>query len=77
MKNYIFHISGTHCNSCKMLVEDVLSEEEDFQNAQVNIKDQTLVLESEILDTNELLCSINQSLKSYGYGVSAIEHPEK
>lgn len=73
MKNYMFHISGTHCNACKMLIEDVLSEEKDIQNAQVNLESQTLALDSENTDANGLLSSLNQSLKPFGYEVSAME----
>jgi hypothetical protein len=60
-----------------MLIEDILSEQKNVQNAQMNLEDQTLVLESETADTTELLTSLNETLKSYGYEVSPMENLTK
>ena len=38
MKTHIFHVSGTHCASCKILIEDVLSEENFVKNVRVDLK---------------------------------------
>ena len=72
MKNYTFNISGTHCNSCKMLAEDILSEQESIQNPQVNLEKKTLSFESNIANQDELLALLNTELTSFGYTLSPI-----
>lgn len=64
MKTYTFHISGTHCASCKILIEDVLD------SATVDLKKEIIKIQSHDLDENILLEKINNKLKSYNYEVS-------
>lgn len=64
MKTYTYHISGTHCASCKILIEDILPE------ANVDIKNQTLTLNSEELNENILIEGINNKLESHDYNIS-------
>ena len=38
MKAYTLHVSGTHCASCKILIEDVLNDQDYISSAQVDLK---------------------------------------
>ena len=37
LKMYTLHVTGTHCASCKILIEDVLGEQEFIKKAQVDL----------------------------------------
>jgi len=47
MKKYKFHVSGTHCASCKILIEDVLSEQDFVKNPHVDLKKEIVEIETE------------------------------
>ncbi len=53
MNKYTFHVSGTHCASCKILIEDILTEENFIKSANVNLKNQTVEVEIKNEDGNE------------------------
>ncbi len=38
MRQFIFHVNGTHCASCKILIEDILSQQDDIVEAKVDLK---------------------------------------
>ncbi len=61
MKKYTFHVSGTHCASCKILIEDVLSDQDFIQNAKVDLKKETVEIET---DSNQSAEEIAQTLTS-------------
>ncbi|MFA6256767.1 MAG: sulfite exporter TauE/SafE family protein [Candidatus Paceibacterota bacterium] len=71
MKKYTLHVSGTHCASCKILIEDVLGEQDFIGKVDVNLKKQTVDVETEseksIEDIAELLTS---KIKPNGYTLS-------
>ena len=46
MKTYTLHISGVHCASCKILIEDILNEQSFINNALVNLKNETVEITS-------------------------------
>jgi sulfite exporter TauE/SafE/copper chaperone CopZ len=74
MKKYILHVSGTHCASCKILIEDILGEQEVVRTAEVNLKNQTVLVESYRDITKEELANIlTDKIKVHGYTLS----PEK
>lgn len=64
MKTYTYHISGTHCASCKMVIEDILP------GAYVDLKKETITLSSDELDENVLLEKINTALNAHHYVVT-------
>ncbi len=71
MKTYTFHVSGTHCASCKILIEDILSEQDYIKNAQVNLKSQTLQVETSSERSQEELAGIlTEKIRPNGYTVS-------
>ena len=70
-KTYTFHVAGTHCASCKILIEDVLGEQELVKKVKVNLKKETLEVETDSEKSPEEIASILTSkIKSNGYAVS-------
>lgn len=71
MNKYTFHVSGTHCASCKILIEDVLGEEEIVKNVKVDLKNATVDIETDSSKSKEELVEILGSLiKTNGYILS-------
>jgi len=71
MNKYTFHVSGTHCASCKILIEDVLGEEEIVKNVKVDLKNTTVDIETDSSKSKEELVEILGSLiKTNGYILS-------
>ncbi len=71
MKTYIFHVSGTHCASCKILIEDVLGEQDIIKNVQVNLKKEIVSIETESNQSPEEIASmLTSKIKPNGYTLS-------
>jgi len=71
MSLYTFHVSGTHCASCKILIEDVLGEQEGIKNVQVNLSKETVEIETESEKSLEELAELLTSkVKANGYTFS-------
>lgn len=71
MNKYTFHVSGTHCASCKILIEDVLGEEEIVKNVKVDLKNATVDIETDSPKSKEELVEMLGSLiKTNGYILS-------
>ena len=71
MKTYIFHVSGTHCASCKILIEDILNDQDFIKNSRVNLKRETVDIQTEKEDSPEILAQIlTDKIKSHGYALS-------
>lgn len=71
MNTYTFHVSGTHCPSCKIFIEDTLSEETGIKQAYVDLKNETVSIET-ILDENpdSLAKILTEKIKHNGYMLS-------
>jgi cation transport ATPase len=69
MKSYILPLTGTHCASCKLLIEDILAEDATIQNAGVNLRKGTLSVDSEIEDEKTLINQLNAELQPHGYSI--------
>ncbi len=75
MNKYTFHVSGTHCASCKILIEDILGEEGIVNNVKVNLKNQTVAIEINS-DTGsdktqqEIMELLNPKISSHKYTLS-------
>jgi len=77
MKNITLHVSGTHCASCKILIEDILNEQVGIKNTQVNLKQKTVSFDTELTFGNEKLTEmLNQKVQHNGYTFS-VEKKEK
>src|SRR3989338_3380220 len=71
MKTHTFHVTGTHCASCKILIEDVLNEHDFVNNAEVNLKTETVLIET---NTNqgaeEIVTVLTEKIEPHGYMLS-------
>ncbi len=71
MKKYTFHVSGTHCASCKILIEDILNEQEIVKNVHVNLEKETVEIKTENEQSmGELAHVLTDKIKSHGYILS-------
>lgn len=71
MNTHTFHVSGTHCASCKILIEDVLGEQDFVKNAQVNLKKETVSFETYSNQSpEELALTLTDKIKLHGYSLS-------
>ncbi len=66
MRNYTFHISDTHCDSCKISIEDILNKQDFIKSSNVNLKSETLSVETEDdYRDYELINKLTEILKSH------------
>jgi sulfite exporter TauE/SafE/copper chaperone CopZ len=71
MKTYTFHVTGTHCASCKIFIEDALNEQSFIRNASVDLKRETVQIETDSDQDLETLTQIlTEKIKSNGYKLS-------
>ncbi len=74
MKTYTFHVSGTHCASCKIFIEDTLNEQSFIKNARVNLKQEIVEIETDSDQSPKALTQIlTEKIKSHGYKLSIEE----
>lgn len=77
MKEYTFHVSGTHCASCKILIEDILGDEPGISNVQVDLKKQTISLETIETDQDTLAETLTKKLHGHKYIISVEKNNEE
>lgn len=71
MKTITLHVSGTHCNSCKILIEDILNEQIGIERANVNLKQETVSFETNLDDSRHKLAEVlTEKVKHNGYSFS-------
>lgn len=71
MKKYILHVSGTHCASCKILIEDVLGEQDFIKSSKVDLKMETVEIETDSTqNAEELATFLTSKIKGNGYTLS-------
>lgn len=71
MKTHTFHVSGTHCPSCKIYIEDVLGEENFVESAKVDLKKETVEISVEDdRESSELAQVLTEKIKFNGYVLS-------
>lgn len=71
MSTYTFHVSGTHCPSCKILIEDILGEQENVRSVQVDLKKEIVEVEmSSEQNPNELAAFLTSTIQANGYHLS-------
>lgn len=71
MKTYTFHVSGTHCTSCKILIEDILNEQPLVKHLVVNLKKETVTFETESGETPFAIAQVlTEKIKPNGYTLS-------
>ena len=68
MKTFIFHVSGTHCASCQIFIEDTLNEQDLVKSVQVNLKQETVTIQTEgDQDATLLAQMLTEKIKARGY----------
>ncbi len=73
MKTYTFHVSGTHCASCKILIEDILNEQDFIKKSKVDLKKETVEIETDgEKDPEEIINVLNEKIKLNGYMLSVV-----
>lgn len=71
MPKYVFHVSGTHCPSCKILIEDILSQEQGVLGVQVDLKKRTVTLETSFEEEEStLVVRLSEKIQANGYRLS-------
>ncbi|MEK7228251.1 MAG: sulfite exporter TauE/SafE family protein [Patescibacteria group bacterium] len=71
MNKYTFHVTGTHCPSCKILIEDILGEQDLVSSVRVNLKKEIVEVETNSEKSPEELASIlTEKIKPNGYTLS-------
>ncbi|MCX6757219.1 MAG: sulfite exporter TauE/SafE family protein [Candidatus Nomurabacteria bacterium] len=68
MKKYTFYVSGTHCASCKILIEDTLNEQDFIIQSHVDLKNEIVELETNTeLESKEMAEKLTELVKPFGY----------
>src|SRR3989344_4289390 len=71
MKTHTFHVSGTHCPSCKIFIEDTLNEQTGIQQTQVDLKHETVSIETTLDESQHKLAEIlTGKIQHNGYSLS-------
>ncbi|MEI7511421.1 MAG: sulfite exporter TauE/SafE family protein [Candidatus Peregrinibacteria bacterium] len=71
MKSCTLHISGMHCASCKILLEDILAEQPGVNKTTVNEKTETVLLETDGQKSpQELAQMLTNAVQQHGYALS-------
>ncbi len=71
MKTYTFHVSGTHCASCKIFIEDTLNEQIGIERASVDLKGETISVDTTLDESQHKLAEIlTEKIQHNGYSLS-------
>lgn len=71
MKKYTFHVTGTHCASCKILIEDILKEQDFVKSVRVDLKKEIIEIETDSgKSAEEIATFLTSKIKSNGYVLS-------
>ncbi|PIR68457.1 hypothetical protein COU49_01165 [Candidatus Nomurabacteria bacterium CG10_big_fil_rev_8_21_14_0_10_35_16] len=71
MNTYTFHVSGTHCPSCKIFIEDTLNEQIGIQQSHVDLKNKTVSIKTSLNESQYKLAEIlTEKIKNNGYTLS-------
>lgn len=70
-KTLIFHVSGTHCPSCKIFIEDTLNEQIGIQKSHVDLKHETVSIETTLDESQHILAKVlTEKIRHNGYTLS-------
>jgi uncharacterized protein len=71
MKTYTFHVTGTHCPSCKIFIEDILNEQIGITQTTVDLKRQTVSIVTTLEDDQDALATmLTEKIQHNGYTLS-------
>lgn len=78
MKTYTFHVSGTHCASCKIFIEDTLKEQIGIERANVDLKRETVSIDTTLNESQHKLAEIlTEKIQRNGYSLSVEKKDEE
>lgn len=69
MKTHTFHVSGIHCKACKILIEDVITEDIGLQST-VQMHEETVTIIEDGRDEAEIFSIVSEKLIPHGYMIS-------
>lgn len=70
-QKYILHVSGTHCPSCKIFIEDTLNEQVGIEGTHVDLKNETVSFETTLTEDRQMLAEIlTEKIHHNGYSLS-------
>lgn len=74
IKSVTLHVTGTHCASCKIFIEDTLGEQAGIHNAVVDLKRELVSFRTELTDDREVLARmLTEKVKgSYSFSVEKV-----
>ena len=68
---YTFHVLGTHCPSCKIFIEDTLNEQIGIEQTRVDLKNETVSLETTLDESQHKLAEmLTEKISHNGYSLS-------
>lgn len=71
MKTLTFHVSGTHCPSCKIFIEDTLNEQIGISRTNVDLKREVVSIDTTLDESQHKLAEIlTEKIKHNGYTLS-------
>lgn len=71
MNTYKFYVSGTHCASCKIFIEETIKEQDFIQDVNMDLKNEILYIETKNnQNPKELAKILTEKIRSNGYTVS-------
>jgi len=71
MKTYTFHVSGTHCPSCKILIEDTLNEQVGIERTTVDLNQEKVTIDTTLNEGQQKLAEmLTEKVKRNGYSLS-------
>lgn len=78
INTHTFHVSGTHCASCKIFIEDILNEQVGIKNAIVDLRGETVSVETTLNKNHrELAEMLTEKIKRNGYSLSVKKKAEQ
>lgn len=78
MKTYTFHVSGTHCASCKIFIEDTLNEQIGIDRASVDLRRETVSIDTTLDESQHKLAEIlTEKIRYNGYSLSVEKKAEE
>lgn len=79
MKQYTFYISGTHCESCKLFVEDTLAKNASVAHVSIDLRKETVTIETQEEKDEEIFAQeLTKLLSSRSYIITIHKvHKEK
>ena len=68
---HTLYVSGTHCASCKVLIEDMLTEHTEVHNASVDLVKEQVHIELKVpCEAHEAVSRLSPLIESHGYRLS-------